>query len=74
MLYPLNLELAGRSCAIIGGGQVACRKAKGLLAAGAQVTVIAPELTGSLQELARQGRISWRSEGYQRGMLQAIRP
>ena len=74
MLYPLNLELAGRSCAIIGGGQVACRKAKGLLAAGAQVTVIAPELTGSLQELARQDRISWRPEGYQRGMLQAIRP
>lgn len=74
MLYPLNLELAGRSCVIIGGGQVACRKAKGLLEAEARVTVIAPELSDSLQELVQAGKVSWQAAAYQRGMLQELKP
>ena len=74
MLYPLNLELSGRSCAVIGGGQVAARKVKGLLAAGARVTVIAPELTAGLQELATDQRISWRQGEYRQGMLREIKP
>ena len=74
MLYPLNLELEGRNCAIIGGGQVAARKVAGLLAAGAQVTVIAPAVTDSLQELAASGRIKWVQEPYRQGMLAVLAP
>ena len=74
VLYPLNLELEGRNCAIIGGGQVAARKAAGLLAAGAQVTVIAPAVTDSLQELAASGRIKWVQEPYRQGMLAVLAP
>ena len=74
VLYPLNLELEGRKCAIIGGGQVAARKAAGLLAAGAQVTVIAPQIADSLQKLAAAGRIKWLQESYQHGMLQTLAP
>ncbi|MBO0810095.1 MAG: NAD(P)-dependent oxidoreductase, partial [Actinobacteria bacterium] len=49
MSYPLALELTGRRAVVVGGGQVALRRARGLLAAGAEVTVIAPDV---LPELA----------------------
>ena len=41
--YPVALDLRGRACLIIGGGAVALRKAGGLIAAGADVTIVAPE-------------------------------
>jgi siroheme synthase-like protein len=42
--YPVNLVVAGRTCVVVGGGTVAARKVDGLLAAGADVVVIAPEI------------------------------
>lgn len=42
--YPVMLDLNGRSAAVIGGGRVAARKIRGLLAVGAKVTVISPTL------------------------------
>lgn len=56
--YPIFLELAGRSCLVVGGGRVAERKVEGLLGAGARVTVVSPSLSGRLQALAGEGRIS----------------
>lgn len=41
--YAVVLDLRSRACLIIGGGAVALRKARGLIAAGADVTVVAPE-------------------------------
>ncbi|MBE0503110.1 MAG: bifunctional precorrin-2 dehydrogenase/sirohydrochlorin ferrochelatase [Desulfuromonadales bacterium] len=46
--YPVVLRLAGRRCVVVGGGEVARRKATGLLAAGARVQVIAPHLHPAL--------------------------
>jgi siroheme synthase-like protein len=40
--YPIFLNLEGRSVVVVGAGKVALRKTKGLLEAGAVVTVIAP--------------------------------
>jgi uroporphyrin-III C-methyltransferase / precorrin-2 dehydrogenase / sirohydrochlorin ferrochelatase len=46
--YLAGLRLAGRRCVVVGGGPVAARRVGGLLAAGADVYVVAPELTPAL--------------------------
>jgi len=67
--YPLFLELSGRPCLVIGGGEVAQRKVEGLLAAGAQVTVISPQLTPALQALRDEGRLRHLAREYAPGDL-----
>jgi precorrin-2 dehydrogenase / sirohydrochlorin ferrochelatase len=44
MLYPVSLVVSGKRCVVVGGGSVAARKAAGLMAAGADVVVIAPNV------------------------------
>ena len=63
-LYPIHLNLQNRRCLIVGGGQVAQRKAAGLQDAGALVVVAAPEATPLLQEWAAQSKIEWLQEAY----------
>ncbi len=43
-LYPVSLDLRGRSCLVVGGGPVAARKVADLVRAGARVTVVAPRI------------------------------
>ena len=50
-LYPVNLVLGGRSCLVVGGGPVALQKARELVACGAQVHVVAPEIVDELAGL-----------------------
>jgi siroheme synthase-like protein len=50
--YPVSLDVAGLRCLVVGGGPVAARKARGLLACGAYVTAIAPSLAAEMEELA----------------------
>ncbi|HEY3811047.1 MAG TPA: bifunctional precorrin-2 dehydrogenase/sirohydrochlorin ferrochelatase [Acidimicrobiales bacterium] len=50
-LYPVNLVVAGRRCVVVGGGAVAARKVDGLIAAGAQVVVVAPKIADSIRAL-----------------------
>ncbi len=66
---PIFLRLAGRPCAVIGGGEVAARKAGLLLDAGASVTVTAPELCDSLAELKAAGRIAHRQRAFDAAAL-----
>ena len=49
--YPLALDLAGRRVVVVGGGRVALRRAGAMLAAGALVRVIAPDVTAELAGL-----------------------
>jgi precorrin-2 dehydrogenase/sirohydrochlorin ferrochelatase len=50
--YPINLDIRNRNCLVIGGGGVGTRKALALLACGARVTVVSPEVTPRLSDLA----------------------
>src|SRR5262245_11376275 len=49
--YPVELELAGRRVVVVGAGAVALRRTKALVDAGADVTVIAPDVTSELAAL-----------------------
>ena len=49
MLYPVFLKLRGRRVLLVGGGAVAAAKLEGLLAAGALVTVVAPDITPAFE-------------------------
>ena len=62
--YPVNLDVNHRNCLVVGGGRVGTRKVRTLLACGARVTVISPEVTPELEALAEQGRIQWHRRNY----------
>ncbi len=68
-VYPVCLDLRGRRCVVVGGGAVAERKARGLAAAGARVTVVAKTARGGLGGLARGGRIVLRRRPYAAAVL-----
>ena len=58
-LYPLMMNIDGKSVAVVGGGTVALRKVNSLLQYGAKVTVISPVLKLELLELSEEGTIRW---------------
>ncbi|MEO8699841.1 MAG: NAD(P)-dependent oxidoreductase [Kofleriaceae bacterium] len=52
MLYPVFLKLEGRVVVVVGGGAVAASKLAGLVAAGAKITVVAPQIAPGIREHA----------------------
>jgi precorrin-2 dehydrogenase/sirohydrochlorin ferrochelatase len=63
--YIACLRLKGRSCLVVGGGEVGLEKVEGLLACDGDVTLVAPEAERALQELAREGSIRWEQRSYE---------
>ncbi|MGH8178864.1 MAG: siroheme synthase CysG [Steroidobacter sp.] len=55
---PIFLRLVGEPVLVVGGGEVAARKIELLLRTGARVTVVAPELIGSLATRVADGAIA----------------
>jgi uroporphyrin-III C-methyltransferase/precorrin-2 dehydrogenase/sirohydrochlorin ferrochelatase len=62
--YPSGLRLGGRRVLVVGGGHVAQRRVPGLLAAGARVTVVAPEVTPAVEGMASAGEVTWARRGF----------
>ncbi len=58
-LFPAFLKLEGRRCLVVGAGEIAEQKIKGLLASGANVHVVAPEAVAHVKTLAAEGRVTW---------------
>jgi precorrin-2 dehydrogenase/sirohydrochlorin ferrochelatase len=76
-VYPVSLNIAGKLCAVVGGGKVAERKVLSLLNARACVRIISPQLTEVLSELLSEreraggadASVEWRNRGYRSGDL-----
>lgn len=47
--YPVFLDIAGKPVVVIGGGNIALQKIEGLVDAGADVTVISPDVLPDIQ-------------------------
>jgi uroporphyrin-III C-methyltransferase/precorrin-2 dehydrogenase/sirohydrochlorin ferrochelatase len=62
--YLLGLRLRDRRVVVVGGGAVATRRIPALLDAGADIVLISPAVTVSLEDLAATGRIRWEARGY----------
>ncbi len=73
-LYPIFVTLTDKLCVVVGGGQVATRKATGLLTAGASVTVISPQASEQLQDLHEAGQIVWKQREYAGRRFDGCRP
>src|SRR5579864_7906652 len=65
--YLLGLRLQNRRVVIVGGGAVATRRIPALLDAGADVVLVSPTVTASLEDLAAAGRIRWEERAYADG-------
>jgi uroporphyrin-III C-methyltransferase/precorrin-2 dehydrogenase/sirohydrochlorin ferrochelatase len=63
--YPCGLRLAGRRVVVAGGGHVAQRRVPGLIAVGADVVVVSPEVTPAVEGLAGGGEITWLRRGFE---------
>jgi siroheme synthase, N-terminal domain len=58
-LFPLFLKLKKRKCLMVGAGEIGEGKIAGLLAAGADVHVVAPAATKRVRRWAREGKVRW---------------
>ncbi|MEU5715039.1 uroporphyrinogen-III C-methyltransferase [Streptomyces sp. NPDC020403] len=67
--YPVGLRLNGRRVVVIGGGQVAQRRLPALIAAGADITLVSPSATASVEAMADTGEIRWERRRYEDGDL-----
>jgi siroheme synthase-like protein len=65
--YPVFLDLTDRPVLVVGGGPVAEGKVEGLLAAGANVTVVSPTVTPRLAGWVAAGQIEYLPRPYQDG-------
>ena len=67
--YPVGLLLEGRDVVVVGGGTVGQRRVAGLLAAGARVRLVSPQVGPALEGSALAGEIDWVSRRYRAGDL-----
>lgn len=67
--YPVGLRLTGRRVVVLGGGQVAQRRLPALIAAGADITLISPSATPSVEAMATAGELTWTKRRYEPGDL-----
>ncbi|HXG32793.1 MAG TPA: bifunctional precorrin-2 dehydrogenase/sirohydrochlorin ferrochelatase [Bryobacteraceae bacterium] len=67
-LYPIFLNLRGRPVLVVGGGRVGLRKIRGLLEAGARVTVVDPRGEPALGALP----LVWRRRKFRRSDVRGM--
>ena len=65
--YPVFLDLQGKPVIVIGGGRIAHQKMENLLKAGANVTVVSPELNPEMTDLSAGRRFRYIQRDYRAG-------
>jgi precorrin-2 dehydrogenase len=65
VVYPIALDLSGKRCLVVGGGVIADGKLDALLAAGARITLVSPDVLPRVAEFAADGQIEWRRRPYE---------
>jgi precorrin-2 dehydrogenase/sirohydrochlorin ferrochelatase len=70
--YPVHLDIQNRNVLVVGGGSVGTRKVKTLLDCSARVTVVSPEVSRKLRELAASGDIKLAERSYQSEDLNGV--
>ncbi len=69
-MFPMYVDLKGKQCLIVGGGEIAYRKAEILLRFEAVITVIAPELCSSIINLEKQGYLEIQKSSYSKDYIE----
>ena len=68
--YPVCLDISGERCVVVGGGEVAERKAAGLLECGAKVVLVARDLITELRVMKDAGKIKHVANDYTKECLE----
>jgi len=66
-LFPIFLKLTNRPCLVIGAGHLAESKIESLRTAEARITVIAPQASPAITDLAQSGELTWHQRPYAEG-------
>jgi len=67
VLYPVFLDLRNITALLVGGGEVAHRKASRLLQCGCLLTVVSPKLVPAFEEFLPLMNFRWEARGYENG-------
>ncbi|MBM9613371.1 bifunctional precorrin-2 dehydrogenase/sirohydrochlorin ferrochelatase [Desulfobulbus rhabdoformis] len=64
-MYPVSLDIEGKLCVVVGGGTVAARKVRGLIAAGGRVRIVSPVLNELMHASVQEGSVEWRPKKFE---------
>ena len=68
--YPAFIDVRGRDCVVVGGGELGEEKVVKLMECDASVVVVSSEVTERVRELADEGAVEWIRRDYEYGDLE----
>lgn len=71
-LFPMFLKLEGKSCLVVGAGNIGEQKVEGLLETGARIRVVAIDATAAVREWAREGKVELELRPYRTSDLEGV--
>ncbi len=69
---PINLDVVGRRCLVVGGLDEALMKSRMLVDAGGEVVLVSPRVLPELESLAVEGKLTWHKRRYRESDLAGV--